>query len=345
MKRPANPFQPPPRLANRHLQSIYPSLPMRRARVERRAAPLLAAATESLIDCGQGVRLQAFHSRQQHAGRARSDRLAVLVHGWEGSANSLYILSLGQHLFEHGFDVVRLNLRDHGDTHHLNEELFHSCRIDEVVGAVRRLQLLNPDKSLHLAGFSLGGNFMLRVGARARQASLAIEQIVAVCPVVDPQRTLQELERGWSLYREYFIWKWKRSLRRKQAAWPNVYDFSAALRMRDLGGMTDHLVCTYGDFGTLKDYLDGYALVGDALAGLEVPSRIIAAADDPIIPIEDFSRVAWTPALEITVTESGGHGGYYEGLDRPVWLEGQVLQTFSAPRMCDSQPNEIRMAV
>ena len=64
----------------------------------------------------------------------------VLLHGWEGSADSLYVLSLAQLLFEQRFEVVRLNLRDHGDTHHLNRELFHSCRLPEVVGAVRALQ-------------------------------------------------------------------------------------------------------------------------------------------------------------------------------------------------------------
>ena len=69
-----------------------------------------------------------------------SARTAVLVHGWEGNAESLYILSLAQQLFDLGFDVVRLNLRDHGDTHHLNRELFHSCRLPEVVGAVQRMQ-------------------------------------------------------------------------------------------------------------------------------------------------------------------------------------------------------------
>ena len=65
----------------------------------------------------------------------------------------------------HGFEVVRLNLRDHGATHHLNRELFHSCRLPEVVGAVRALALRFPGMPLVLAGFSLGGNFMLRVAA------------------------------------------------------------------------------------------------------------------------------------------------------------------------------------
>ena len=102
---------------------------------------MLATSRELLLDCGDGVRLQAFHSTPI-AGRSRT--MAVLLHGWEGSAQSLYVLSLAQTLHAAGFDVVRLNLRDHGDTHHLNRELFHSCRLPEVVGAVRRLQWLFP---------------------------------------------------------------------------------------------------------------------------------------------------------------------------------------------------------
>ena len=68
----------------------------------------------------------------------------MLLHGWEGSSDSLYLLSLAQPLFEAGYDVARLNLRDHGDSHHLNEEIFHSCRIAEVVGAVRGLHAHAP---------------------------------------------------------------------------------------------------------------------------------------------------------------------------------------------------------
>ena len=93
----------------------------------------------------------------------------MLLHGWEGSADSLYVLSLAQQLFEQGFSVVRLNLRDHGETHHLNRELFHSCRLPEVVGAVGGAAALYlGGRPLQLVGFSLGGNFMLRVAAQAR---------------------------------------------------------------------------------------------------------------------------------------------------------------------------------
>lgn len=323
----AGEFRPTGWLRNPHVQSIVPSLPLRRASVERRCRTLLEASVPEELDCGDGVRLLAHRAAQQRLGRPPAARLVVLLHGWEGSADSLYVLSLGQLLFEHGYEVVRLNLRDHGDSHHLNPELFHSCRIAEVVGAARRIQQIAPAQGLNLVGFSLGGNFCLRVAARARGAGLRLERVVAVCPVLDPEHTLRRLEDGWALYRRYFIWKWRRSLRRKQAAWPDRYDLSAALRLATLTEMTEHLVCSYGGFPSLTEYLHGYAIVGDALAGIVHPSRIIAAADDPIIPAADLARLARPDALEVTCTQFGGHCGFFDGGTGSTWLEREVLAT------------------
>jgi len=146
-------------------------------------------------------------------------------------------------------------------------------------------------------------------------------------PVLDPEHTMDRLERGWVLYRRYFIWKWRRSLRKKQAAWPGHYDLSAALRLGTLTEMTEHLVCEYGGYPSLMSYLHGYAIVGDALASIVHPSRIISAADDPIIAASDLARLARPDALEVTCTEFGGHCGFVEGGSGNTWLEREVLAT------------------
>jgi len=318
-------FTPPARLRNAHVQSIYPSLPFRRPGVERRCRGLIESSEDLLLDCGEGVRLLAHRATQERLGRPSASRMVVLLHGWEGSAQSLYILSLGQFLLDAGFDVVRLNLRDHGDSHHLNRELFHSCRIAEVVGAVRQVQALHPGRELSMAGFSLGGNFSLRVGARAREAGIDLARVVAVCPVIDPAHTMHALETGWVLYRRYFIWKWRRSLARKQAAWPDAYDLSDVTRLGTLTAMTDVLACHYGGFPSLQAYLRGYAVDGEALATLTPRTRIISAADDPIIPAADLARIARPATLTVTVTPYGGHCGYYTGGSGPTWIEREIL--------------------
>jgi hypothetical protein len=91
--------------------------------------------------------------------------------------------------------------------------------------------------------------------------------------------------------------------------------------------MTEHLVCRYGGYPSLTEYLHGYAIVGDALATLAAPTRIIAAADDPIIPAVDLARLARPAALEITCTSLGGHCGYFEGGPGSTWLEREVIAT------------------
>ena len=318
-------FAPARWLRNRHFQSIYPSLPLQGLFVRRRAAGLRAASTEQLLECGDGVRLQAFHA----APPKPDGRLVVLLHGWEGSADAHYMLSLGQDLLDAGVEVVRLNLRDHGDTHHLNSGIFHSCLLPEVSGAVHAIARQYPGRQLWLVGFSLGGNFMLRVASLPEAATLGLAGVVAVSPVLDPDRTLQALERGLPLYRRYFVWKWSRSLLRKQALWPKHYDFRALLRLADLRRMTDELVLRHTEFDHLSKYLAGYTITGQRLATLAAPAVILTATDDPIIPVEDLRHLAQGPSLGVHVTAHGGHTGFLERLGQASWANAFVLATLA----------------
>ena len=209
-------FHPPRLLRNPHLQSLLASSAIRRWFHRDRHREIERRSVEVLLDCGDGVRLQGFHAQSRIASSTgvAAKGLVVLLHGWEGSAQSSYILGIGQRLLDEGYDVFRLNFRDHGDTHHLNSEIFHSCRIDEVVGAVRNISQRFSERPLIVAGFSLGGNFALRVGLRAAGAGIALAQILAVCPAIHPPHILRAMEQGPRLYHNYFMLKWRGSLRR-----------------------------------------------------------------------------------------------------------------------------------
>lgn len=330
-------FSPHPWLRGAHLQSVLPSLPLRRPFIERRARAVLAASRELLLDCGEGTRLQGFHSpaavEKQAAASGAERLLVVLLHGWEGSAQSLYILSLAQTLHAAGYDVVRLNLRDHGDTHHLNRELFHSCRLPEVIGALRRLQQLFPGRKLALAGFSLGGNFMLRAATDGPAEGLEVACAVGVSPVLDPATTLIALEQGFALYRDYFVRKWRRSLQRKHALWPDAFDLQDLFAARDLRSMTERLLLQHAGFDDVWAYFRGYAITGDRLAALRVPATIVTALDDPIIPAADLARVARPPCLRVVTTRHGGHCGFFQSPRRGGWIDGFVHAEIDAVRV------------
>ena len=330
-KQRALPFRPPFWLRGPHLQSIFPSLSLRKPFVRRRCAALLNASCPVLLNCGEGVRLLGhFAAAPRAAAGAQSrdprQRLVIILHGWEGSSDSMYVIGLGQYLLDRGFDVFRLNLRDHGESHHLNRDIFHSCRLAEVRGAVSRLAQLYPDHQRSMVGFSLGGNFALRIGASLELKANELMRIVAVSPVLDPQATLQALESGLPLYRRYFIDKWRRSLLKKQRAWPGQYDFAHLSQLRDLTRMTEDLVLQHTQYSTLAQYLQGYAITGEVLRSLQVASHILIAKDDPIIPAQDLSRLHPHPRLRLTVTEHGGHCGFRDRLFGDGWLDRFIFE-------------------
>jgi uncharacterized protein len=304
---------------NRHLQSILPSI-MPRWRLQQRAADFLAASRELIVDCGEGVRLQALHARPANANGCG----AILLHGWEGSADSYYMASLGHSLYAAGVEVVRLNLRDHGGTQHLNRDIFHSCRLPEVCGAVAQLQL-QFSQPPWLIGFSLGGNFMLRVAASGDARLGPLAGVVAVSPVLHPDNAMSAMEQGWQVYQRYFVRKWRRSLRRKQALWQGLID-EKFFRLRDLRGMTAAMVARHTSFPDINAYLDGYAITGDRLATLAAPAVILASLDDPIIPAADLARLASHPLLRIVTTGRGGHMGFLVSPCSASWVNEFVAR-------------------
>ena len=315
------PFRPPPILAYRHFQSTLSQAPWRRRTVLSGARGLLASSVAEIVDCGDGVRLQGFASRPEGAARG----LVVLLHGWEGSADSNYILSAGSALLAAGFAVFRLNLRDHGDTKALNEGLFHSCRIDEVFNAVMRLRERHADERFAIVGHSLGGNFALRIAARAGAAGLAIDRVLAVCPVLRPHSTMQALDHGPWFYRYYFLARWRRSLAEKAAAFPHLYRFGDLRRFATLSATTAYFVENYTEFDSLDQYLEGYAVTGEALASVAVPTRILLAADDPVIPVDDLGSVAKPAAMKVSLLPHGGHCGFIDSLTGPSWIDREIV--------------------
>ena len=295
-------FRPPFSLRSGHLQSLLGSSGLRRRAMVRRSAALRAASELWTLDAGEDVSLQGLLSRQHGGGRG----LAVLLHGWEGNVNSNYMLGTGAALYTAGFDVFRLNFRDHGDTHHLNPGLFHSCRLGEVVYALRDLQGRTGARSWRLGGYSLGGNFSLRVGLKAGEAGLDIGRIVAVCPVIKPVHAMDSMERGLRFYERYFERKWTRSLNAKKAAFPELYAHENWHEIKGLRQRTHYLATQHG-YADVDEYFDGYSVGDGRLAPLAVSATILTAEDDPIVPVTDFHDLPDNPAIELLISPYGGH--------------------------------------
>ncbi len=324
-------YAPPWWLRSPHLQTMLGSSPWRRHRGATLLAATGAVTSSHVVDGGDGVRLQGLHSVVPDVAPRG---LALLLHGWEGSTESSYMRLTAAHLLRRGFAVFRLNFRDHGDSHHLNEALFHSNRIDEVVHAavdIARRFLPDADSPMLAAGYSLGGNFALRLAVRAPAAGLALARVAAVCPVLDPAVTMTQMERGWPVYLRHFENKWRESLQRKRKLFPKQHDFDDRTLKLDMRQLTEWLVQRHTDFGSLAAYFDGYSIAGERLASLQVPADILMAADDPVIPVGEFLALRLPATARLELAAHGGHCGFLTNARMDGFAEAWVADRFAAP--------------
>jgi predicted alpha/beta-fold hydrolase len=300
-------YRPSILLGNPHVQTLLASSRIRALGLH----PMEAAAREIILEGVEGSRLQGFHSPRPGG---NPQGLVVLLHGWEGGADSAYLRSAGRRFWDAGLDVLRLNLRDHGESHHLNEGLFHGALIEETHAAVRHAAALAKGAPSWLLGFSMGGNFALRIALRqGRDPVPGLRRVFAVSPPLDPYRATLAIDEGPAVYRRYFMDKWKRSLRKKERLFPERYRFGNLLDEHDTClGLTEALMGYYPDYPDYRTYFRQYTLLDGAFRELAVPLVVFTSADDPIIDVGDFRGLAPNPNLDLRILPRGGHCGFFE---------------------------------
>jgi hypothetical protein len=273
-----------------------------------------------IISAANGARLLSFLSI-----REKAKGLIIIIHGWEGSSSSAYVLSAGKFFYDSGFSICRLNLRDHGESHHLNEGLFHGALLDETFDAINQLALLANNSPVYIIGFSLGANFALRVGGRHSQTPVKnLKHIFAISPPLDPYKTTLAIDNGLSLYRKYFLLKWKRSLRKKQHLFPNKYEFGKLLQAETCMELTEAIMPFFPDLPSYRDYFRLYTLENDFFQKLNLPVTVIIAEDDPVIPIKDFDKLQESDFFRISRQKFGGHCGFLDIFPLGCWHQESI---------------------
>ncbi|MEP1231003.1 MAG: alpha/beta fold hydrolase [Litorimonas sp.] len=316
------PFTPPIWMRPAMVQTILASLKFRK----RGSGSMEGAAREIILNCGldegtlnhppRPVRLLGSYSQAQD-----SRALIIFLHGWEGSQESTYVVSSARQFFTKGCSVFRLNFRDHGPSHHLNEDIFLATRFAEVFAAIEQICALEPDCPVYIAGFSMGGNFALRIARQTIKTPIEnLAHIFSISPVVDPWPAAPLVDQGVLISR-YFLKKLKKSLQAKQAAFPHLHDFSQELSMDTVMEISQNIIPKYSGIDNLEDYFNGYRIEPSDLAACEVPVSIIMAKDDPIVPAAAIDALTSSSSCHDIRLDYGGHNGFFQSISGPTWYD------------------------
>lgn len=307
-------FRPPGWLRNRHLQTILPSLS-----IPRPDCPPLHRETLELPDGDATVVDWLLDTGRPD----ETSPLLVILHGLEGSAKSSYARQLLNAASAAGWKASVLHFRDCGDYRNRLPRRYHAGETGDIRYFLHKLRTDGHRGPLMAAGYSLGGNVLLKyLGESGVDTPLLAAAAVSV--PLDLHVSARELTKGFSrFYQNYLLRRMKRSVTRKFSRHTAAFDWNRAMAATTFAEFDDAVTAPLHGFASKDDYYDRCSAL-HFLGGIERPTLIINALDDPfmsadVIPPED----RLSSAVTLEVSDHGGHVGFIEG--GPPWRPSYFL--------------------
>ncbi len=289
-------------------------------------------ARQRIVTLSDGDRL-VLHDDSPPGWRA-GDRTALMIHGLGGCHQSPYMKRIAARLEQEGVRVFRMDLRGCGAGLALAKLPYHSGRSEDAAAALKTIGELCPGSPTALIGFSMGGNITLKLlGELGDQPCGHLDRAVAVCPPIDLAPAVENLHRPRNrLYERHFIRSLVRQVRRREQVIPDLPVTHFRPLPRSLWEFDDVFTAPVSGFGRAADYYRAAGAVR-VVEGIRLPAFVIAAEDDPLIPVTPLERLRGCSSVELCITRHGGHVGFVgwrQGGRR--WLDERIAEWVVAKR-------------
>ncbi len=297
-----------------------------------RSLERLGAPAECLFEVEPGTKILA-HCHWQP--QPRRHPALVIVHGLEGSSASRYLLGTAEKAWVAGFNVLRMNQRNCGGTERLTPTLYNSGLSGDFCAVVRELAARDSLEEIFLAGFSMGGNLVLKAagefGAESgRGQPGAFRGVVAICPALDLAACADAIHARQNIvYERYFVRNLKNRYRLKVELFPEVFSVDGLDRVRSIREFDDLITAPQCGYGTAVHYYDRASAM-HVLDRIRVPALVISAQDDPMVPYASVRKPALlaNPHITLVAPEHGAHCAFISRRsgDERFWAEARIVE-------------------
>jgi uncharacterized protein len=305
-------------------------------RIRPRTHDLAAVSDEQRLlvamDDGSGDSLALRVHRPRIA--LRADRpLVLVVHGLGGSIDSTYVRATTLGLLRAGYPVARVDLRGVGDSSEHCRMLYHGGRSGDLRAVLRALAAEPGVQGLAVIGFSLGGNVTLKLLGEPLEG-LPLRGGVAVSSPIDLGVGNEHLHRRMlGLYERFLVGKLKSDSAHSGLALTDD-ERAAIAKVATLTEFDDLITAKHNGWRDAAEY---YAVNSSAqfLPRITVPTLVVHALDDPMIPAGPYHAIDWaqleadTPVRR-AITRTGGHVGFHERGAQLPWYVGRAVRFLEA---------------
>ena len=276
--------------------------------------------------------------------------LLVLLHGLEGSPNSHYARGLLARARAQGWSAAAIVFRTCGGQMNNTRRFYHSGETSDLDFVIQRLTSELPQSPIVLAGFSLGGNVLLKwLGERGSDVPATVRAAAAVSVPYDLARGSRYINRGFArLYELHFLRSLVRKAQMKRGRFPDTVPHVDLRQLRSMWEFDDAVTAPVHGFSDAGDYYQRSSSLR-WLDRIRVPTLLVSAVDDPFLPSEVLDEVRavalQNKALHCEFVDRGGHVGFIAGRRpwRPLyWAEWRVVEFLSSHLPAREHPHEAR---
>jgi predicted alpha/beta-fold hydrolase len=326
------PYRPAWFVPGRHLRTLWGKLVRRRPRVPTTVERWTTPDDDVLF-------IHRLHGSPDHP-------LLVLLHGLEGSPNSHYARGMLARARDLGWSAAALVFRTCGGEMNQTRRFYHSGETSDLDFAIRRLTSELPRTPIVLAGFSLGGNVLLKwLGERGTDVPPAVRAAAAVSVPYDLARGSRYINQGFArLYEQHFLHSLVRKATAKRQRFPDLVPGVNLAGLRTMWDFDNAVTAPVHGFRDAADYYQRSSSLR-WLDQIRVPTLLVSAADDPFLPAEVLEEVRAAArendALHCEFPEQGGHVGFIAGTLpwRPLyWAEWRVTEFLVAQLQRAEEP-------
>lgn len=315
---PTSPFRPPRWLKSPHVQTIGA------------AAPLFAPPRSHVVAEEESLRVPVGADGHLHARvwwANRGSPAVVVLHGIAGSKDSHCCVRAAVALHRAGYHVVRLDMRGAGDSVVDAPSLYHAGLTTDLDLVVRHLGDDPRIGGVLVLGFSGGGSQALKLAGEWGDAPPAgVLGVASISAPLDYTRVAARMDTLVCLpYRFHVL----RGLLDRARAFVSHHPDRAHYRSADLDGIR-----RFRDYdGTIIVPMHGFSDVdryyreassGPHLGRIRVPTLLVHAEDDPMVPVGSVRPwlAGASSAVRVRLSRHGGHIGWLAGLDETSWING-----------------------
>ena len=251
--------------------------------------------------------------------------LILLTHGLEGNSGKQYVKGMAKFFYEEKkWDVLAWNCRSCSGEINRAQRMYHHGETGDIGEVIQHALRRKNYHTIVLAGFSMGGNISMKyLGVHGKNKPEPIRACIAFSSPTDLEAGAEVLDHPSNfIYRRRFLHYLKIKIEKKNEQHPGVLDLTNFKNIKTWRDFDEYFSAPLNQF---QDAAEFYRMASakNFMAGTVVPTLLVSAKNDPILPPACYPKNICErhEHIFLEMPKHGGHVGFWKPGEKYAWSE------------------------